>query len=88
MAVEILTKEDLILFKEELFSELKKLLGNNNHAKYLQTPEVKKFLGISSGTLQHLRITGQLPYTKVGGKIFYEMAEIQKMIEQNKKKQN
>jgi len=37
-------------------------------------------LKISPGTLQNLRINGTIPYTKVGGIIFYESDEIQKVM--------
>lgn len=87
MAVEIITKEDLQHFKKELVAEIKEVLKEqpNSTKKYLQSPEVRKLLGISAGTLQHLRVTGQLPFTKVGGKIFYEIKDIDGMMEENKK---
>lgn len=52
---------------------------------YLQASDVRKMLGISPGTLQHLRVTGQLPFTKIGGKTFYQAEDIQKMMEGNKR---
>jgi hypothetical protein len=42
-------------------------------------------LGISPGTLQTLRINGTIPYTKVGGIIFYDKKDIQKIMEDNMK---
>ncbi|MFN3849625.1 MAG: helix-turn-helix domain-containing protein [Spirosomataceae bacterium] len=86
MAVEILTKEDLQQFKSELLAELKKTLKENpqSPSKYLQSYEVRKLLNISPGTLQHLRVSGQLPYTKLGGKIFYDSEDIKKMIDKGK----
>ncbi|MCU0341602.1 MAG: helix-turn-helix domain-containing protein [Spirosomaceae bacterium] len=88
MAVDIVTKEDLQVFKKELLSELKAVLGTvqATDKKYLQSGQVRKFLGISPGTLQHLRVTEQLPYVKIGGKIFYEMADIERMMNENKRK--
>lgn len=41
-------------------------------------------LQISPGTLQNLRIKGTLPYTKVGGIIFYDSEEIQKVMDNNR----
>tara|TARA_R110002072_G_scaffold192503_1_gene349538 strand:+ start:1822 stop:1962 length:141 start_codon:yes stop_codon:yes gene_type:complete len=40
-------------------------------------------LGISPGTLQNMRINGTLPYTKVGGLIFFDNEDIQKMLMAN-----
>ncbi len=88
MALEIITKEDLEIFKTELLSAIEKMLKSpaTQQKKYLQSPEVMKLLGISSGTLQHLRVTDKLPFTKIGGKIFYEMTDIEKMMDENRRK--
>ncbi|POY36418.1 DNA-binding protein [Solitalea longa] len=85
MAVEILTKEDLNHFKSELLTEIKSLLKQNQLSKkWLKSPEVRKLLNISPGTLQNFRINGTLPYTKVNGIIFYNYEDIVKILEQKK----
>ncbi|MFZ2284508.1 MAG: helix-turn-helix domain-containing protein, partial [Lutibacter sp.] len=43
----------------------------------------KKLLGISTGTLQNLRINGTLPYTKMGGVIYYDYEKIMQAMEDN-----
>jgi hypothetical protein len=43
-------------------------------------------LGISPGTLQNMRINGTIPFTKMGGILFYDSGEIQKILESNKQK--
>ncbi|MDY7396865.1 helix-turn-helix domain-containing protein [Aureibaculum sp. 2210JD6-5] len=87
MAATIITTEDLLEFKMELLDEIKKLLQNQSGQvtkKWLKSPEVRELLGISPGTLQNLRINGTLPYTKVGGVLYYDYAEITKVLEQNR----
>lgn len=89
MATTIITTEDLYDFKLELFSELKKLLNENeqkpNHLKkYLKSNEVMELLQISPGTIQNLRINGTIPYTKIGGIILYEYEEIISILNNNK----
>ena len=42
------------------------------------------YLQISPGTLQNLRVNGTLPSTKIGGIIYYDAAEIQKVMEENR----
>ena len=87
MSATIITLEDLITFKEEFFAEFKKLLNENPLSKtdhFIKTPELRRLLKISHGTLQHLRINGTIPYTKVGGIIYYDKREIEKMITENK----
>jgi hypothetical protein len=83
MPKEIITTDDLMDFKLELFEELKKLLkehSTGNHKRYLKSAEVRQLLNISSGTLQNIRINGSLPYIKIGGTIFYDWEEIQRFM--------
>ena len=40
---------------------------------------IKELLKISSGTLQNLRIKGTLRYSKVGGTIYYNYQDIEKL---------
>jgi hypothetical protein len=87
MPAQILTTDDLFTFKSELLEEIKKMLKENSGQpvkKWLKSYEVRKILGISPGTLQNLRINGTLPYTKIGGVIYYEYNDIQKMLQANK----
>jgi len=87
MAATIITTEDLREFKLELLDEIKQLLNNqsgNLTKKWLKSPEVRELLGISPGTLQNLRINGTLPYTKVGGVLYYDYHEIITILEKNR----
>ena len=85
MAAQIITTEDLYVFKLELLQELKELIASLPTApkKWLKSPEVRKILGISPGTLQNLRVNGTLPYTKVGGVIYYAYEDLTKVMEKN-----
>ncbi len=86
MPREIITTDDLREFKMELLDEIKKLLKTSSTAgtkKYLKSAEMMKLLNVSSGTLQTLRINGTLPYTKIGGIIFYDAEEIYKVMGEN-----
>lgn len=86
MGAIIITYEDLQEFKSELLEDIKNLLGNqtNNGKKWLKSNEVRDLLGISPGTLQNLRINGTLPYTKIGGVLYYDYTEIMELMEKNK----
>ena len=87
MAANIITIEDLQNFKRELFEEIKNLLGQRNTQparKWLKSHEVRRLLTISPGTIQNLRINGTLPFTKIGGTIYYNYDDILKMLEKNK----
>nr|WP_255480556.1 helix-turn-helix domain-containing protein [Mucilaginibacter sp. E4BP6] len=40
-------------------------------------------LHISTGTLHNLRTNGTLPFTKIGGVVFYDMVAVEQMIEKH-----
>ena len=87
MPAQILTTDDLREFKIDMINEIKKLLYQNGVQpvkKYLKSAEVRKLLEISPGTLQNMRVNGSLPFTKIGGIIFYDSEDIQKMLTTNK----
>lgn len=84
---QLVTLDDLDTFKYELVSEFKSLLkeyGGKPAKRWLKTEEVKKLLGASTNTLAALRITGTLPYTRIGGVIYYDFDDIEKMFESRK----
>lgn len=87
MPTTIITTDDLREFKTELLEELKEILSEQNSGrlkKFLKSSEVMDMLQISPGTLQNLRINGTLPYMKVGGLIYYDAEEIQKVLMENR----
>lgn len=87
MLTEVITSDDLRQFKTELINDLRVLLteiNDNSHQKqWLKSSEVRKLLQISAGTLQNLRVNGTLSFTKIGGTIFYNLDEINKIIQSN-----
>ena len=80
MAVSIITKEDLQEFKTELIEEIKSLF-------HIKTTEQSCGFALQSQstsenflrTLQNLRINGTLRYSKVGGTIYYNYQDIEKL---------
>ena len=91
MPTNIITTDDLREFKMELLEEIKKFLSNQSSGtlkRHLRSSEVMDLLQISPGTLQNLRINGTLPYTKVGGIIYYDAQEIQRVMDENKVQHN
>ena len=87
MPAQIVTIEDLQELKialTEIKNQLKTLKGESTK-KWLKTPEVRNLLGLSIGTLQHLRVNGTLPYTKIGGVLYYDQDDIFKVMLDNRK---
>lgn len=77
------TLADLQQLKADLLREIKKLAGNQPALPprpWLKSHEVRRLLKISHGTLQHLRDSGKLKFSKVGGIMFYDVRDIEEMI--------
>lgn len=85
MAIEILTKNDLIEFRQFLLQDIKEIFKTKNtqNKQWLKSSEVRKLLNISAGTLQTLRINRTISYTKIGGIIYYGHQDILKVLESN-----
>lgn len=87
MVANIVTLEDLQSFKKELIEELRNMLSQRQTTplrRWLKSHEVRRILTISPGTLQNLRVNGSLPFTKIGGVIYYDYEDIQKMLLEHK----
>src|SRR5688572_11484117 len=81
------TVGDLQAFKVELLREIRKIVIGQPaplQKPYLKSHEVRKLLKISNGTLQHLRDSGKLKFSKVGGIMFYELKDIEEMLSKKK----
>ena len=87
MAVNIVTKEDLTEFRNQLLDDLKTIIHTKpaKQKQWLKSSEVRKLLKISPGTLQNLRINGTLSFTKIGSIIYYSYEDIESLLDNNKK---
>lgn len=90
MATSIITPDDLEQFKYDLLKDIKQLLDKKQdktpavkESEWIKSHQVQRLLGISPGTLQNLRLNGTIPYSKVGGVLFYKKTDIQHILEQN-----
>ncbi|NIJ52171.1 helix-turn-helix domain-containing protein [Dyadobacter arcticus] len=88
MNIEVITKEDLQVLRRELLEDLKQLMSGSKHEpkKWLRSADVRKMLNISAGTLQNLRINGQLRPSKIGGSFFYAFQDIQSLMQADTKR--
>ena len=85
MTVNLITQEDLVEFRKLLLNDVKEIINNTQEQeKWLKSAEVRKLLNISPGTLQNLRINGTLKYTKIGGIMYYDHSDIDKLLNGNK----
>ena len=85
--LDLITREDLQKFKAELFAELRSILpaaaSTAASKKWLRSAEVREMLNISPGTLQNLRNSGKLRFSKVGSMTYYKSEDIEKLLEDN-----
>lgn len=85
MPVEIVTKEDLQLFRRQLLEDLQEVLAARQpgpaQREVLRSADVRKLLKISPATLQTLRVNGTLPYTKIGGSLYYRQQDIDRLVQ-------
>lgn len=85
-ANQLTTVQDLNNFKKELLTEIRQLISSHTTQpvkRWLKSFEVKELLHISTGTLHNLRTNGTLPFTKIGGVVFYDMIAVEKILEKH-----
>ena len=86
-AHQLITVDDLQQFKKQLLHELLLALKKQTSVvpkKWLKSHELRRLLKISPGTLQTLKSSGVIPYTKIGGVHFYDYDDIQRLLEAGK----
>jgi hypothetical protein len=80
---QLITVQDLVDFKQQLIVDIKKLLreqaGQPGH-QWLKAFEIKKMLRLSESKLQKLRDQGIIPFKKLGGVTYYNVEEIQSLM--------
>jgi hypothetical protein len=87
-----ITKEDLFKFGRQLADAFQKMLQGTGVAQkadvqpeWLKSRAVRKMLDISAGSLQNLRVTGQIRYKKVLGSYYYNRADLMNLFNENGK---
>ena len=84
------TLHDLNAFKADLLAHIRQLLDQDRHPpkRWLKSYQVKQLLGVSHGTLQSMRASGTLPFSRLGGIIYYDEDEINRVLVQRAKMQH
>lgn len=86
-AHQLVTLADLEKFKEQMLSEMRRLFaggGAQQSKQWLKSREVRKLLDVSPGKLHAMRVSRQLTFMRIGGVIYYDRADIDKMFEKFK----
>jgi len=80
------TREDIELWKNELIQQVCELLKPSNSLpeKWVKSETARDILQCSSGTLQNLRKNGTIEFSKIGGTLYYSLDSIKDILEKNK----
>ena len=60
------------------------MIKNNTTRKWLRTNEAAAYLGISITQIHVLKNKGILPFTKLGGSLYFDKEDIDMILETNK----
>ncbi|MFC2080422.1 helix-turn-helix domain-containing protein [Bacteroidota bacterium] len=85
MGQTVATLDDIERMKNEILQALKE---NTNHSnllekKWVRSKEAREILGISSSTLQTMRIKRKIPFSKICEIYYYPVEGIQKVLDEN-----
>lgn len=56
---------------------------SESRTDWLSNKAAQDYLELSRPTLQRLRSSGKLPFSKVGGKIYYRRADVEALLERH-----
>ncbi|MGB3105380.1 helix-turn-helix domain-containing protein [Sphingobacterium siyangense] len=88
--MEIITKQDLQSFKEELMVDFDQLLEkkfntvSSTQFEWLRSKAIRKMMDISPAALQNLRVTGKIRYKKIMGSYYYNKTDLLNLFEDAK----
>ena len=79
--IEVMTKSDLIAFQNKIMEQLKALIQPEK--EFITEAELIGLFAFNKSTLAKMRMNGEIPYYKFGGKLYYKIVEVNRMIEKN-----
>lgn len=79
--IDLITKSDLIAFQNKIMEQLKALIQPER--EFITEPELIDLFGFNKSTLAKMRMNGEIPYYKFGGKLFYKIVEVNRLINRN-----
>lgn len=88
MALDTITRKDLMAFRVSLLEDIQGLLEvqSPHQPKWLVKKEISKRYGVSSSTLYNWQVAGHLTYSKIEGTIYYNVECLENLIERNQVK--
>lgn len=87
MSVEIVTKDDLLAFRNLLLGDLKQLLNEvagkqPEPIEGYKTKHVRSILGCSVNKLVSLRVSRKIRAKKIGGTLYYNKDDVRRLVQE------
>ena len=79
--IDLITKSDLIAFQNKIMEQLKALIQPER--EFITEPELIDLFGFNKSTLAKMRMNGEIPYYKFGGRLYYKIKEVNLLINRN-----
>ncbi|WP_223609364.1 helix-turn-helix domain-containing protein [Chryseobacterium sp. OSA05B] len=89
--MEQITKDHLTQLRLEIVSDIQKIINLKGTDKqefdidWLRSKTIRRIMNISPATLQNLRITGKIRFSKVMGSYYYNKTDLLKLFEDESK---
>lgn len=81
MELQLMTKDDFMALKCDLIDEIRRIISPvKEDSEWLKSKDVMEILKCSPGSLQNLRVSGALPFSKIGGTIYYSKKNIMRLL--------
>ncbi|MBN8719583.1 MAG: helix-turn-helix domain-containing protein [Sediminibacterium magnilacihabitans] len=87
MGIDIVTKDDLLVFRNGLLADLRQLISEAmrqipESPEGYKTKHVRLILGCSVNKLVSLRIARKIRVKKVGGTLYYNKQDVKKLVQE------
>ena len=79
--IDLITKSDLMAFQTKIMEQLKALIQPEK--EFATEGELIALFAFNKSTLAKMRMNNEIPYYKFGGKLFYKIIEVNKLIANN-----
>lgn len=79
--IDLITKSDLMAFQNKIIDQLKALIQPEK--EFITEVELITLFAFNKSTLAKMRMNSEIPYYKFGGKLFYKIVEVNRLIARN-----
>lgn len=79
--IDLISKSDLMAFQNKIMEQLKALIQPEK--EFATEAELISLFAFNKSTLAKMRMNNEIPYYKFGGKLFYKIVEVNKLIAKN-----